>query len=92
MSGRKQSEVLVQLAEQLLNVSVVEMAVLIELEGFVGTSYRLENMLTLSSLLVKQSRKKLFLQSRTRYFFFSGYSAKELFLLTCATLSSNGAT
>lgn len=62
---------------------------LIELEGLAGTSYRLENMLTLSSLLVKQSWNKLFLQSRTRYLFFLfGYSAKELFLLSLAQQSA----
>ena len=56
---------------------------LIELEGLAGTCYRLENMLTLSSLLVKQSWNKLFLQSRTRHLFFLfGYSARELFLLS----------
>ena len=62
---------------------------LIELEGLAGTSYRLENMLTLSSLLVKQSWNKLFLQSRTRYLFFLfGYSVKELFLLSLAQQSA----
>ena len=89
-SRRKQRDALVRLAEQLLTlVCVVEMAVLIELEGLAGTSYRLENMLTLSSLLVKQSWNKLFLQSRTRYLFFLfGYSVKELFLLSLAQQSA----